>query len=37
VRALCSSEERRRDAGITADSVLLLLSTEGLAANPLPA
>ena len=35
VRALCASPQRRSDAGITADSVLLLLSTEGLAANPL--
>ena len=36
VRALCASPDRRLDTGITADSVLLLLSTEGLAANPLP-
>lgn len=34
-RALCASPERRRDVGLTGDSVLLLLSTEGLAANPM--
>ena len=35
VRALCASPERRRDAGVGERSVLLLLSTEGLAANPM--
>ena len=34
-RALCSDAQRRDDVGLTADSVLLLLSTEGLAANPM--
>lgn len=35
VRALCGSPVRRDDAGITGEAVLLLLSTEGLAANPI--
>ena len=33
-RAICASPERRRDTGLTEESVLVLLSTEGLAANP---
>lgn len=35
VRALCANPSWRTDAGVTAESVLLLLSTEGLAANPI--
>lgn len=34
-RALCASPQRRDDAGVDENAVLLLLSTEGLAANPL--
>ncbi len=36
VRALCADPQRRMDARITADSVLVLLSTESLKANPIP-
>lgn len=36
VRALCADPGRRAAAGVTAESVLLLLSTESLTANPLP-
>ena len=35
VRALCSDPQRRADAGIDENSVLLLLSTESLSANPI--
>jgi diaminopropionate ammonia-lyase len=34
-RALCADPARRSDAGVTAQSVLVLLSTEGIAANPM--
>jgi diaminopropionate ammonia-lyase len=34
VRALCADPARRVDAGVDEHSVLLLLNTEGLAANP---
>lgn len=36
VRALCANPQWRSDAGIDENSVLLLLSTESLAANPIP-
>jgi diaminopropionate ammonia-lyase len=35
VRALCADDTRRRDAGVSSESVLLLLSTESLEANPI--
>lgn len=35
VRTLCANPRWRSDAGITAQSVLLLLSTESLTANPI--
>jgi diaminopropionate ammonia-lyase len=35
VRALCADPERRGEAGIGPESVLLLLSTESLSANPI--
>jgi hypothetical protein len=35
VRKALSTQERRNDLGITKDSVIVLFSTEGRAANPL--
>ncbi|MDT0196720.1 diaminopropionate ammonia-lyase [Arthrobacter sp. AB6] len=35
LRAALSDNERRRELGITSDSLIVLVSTEGLAANPL--
>lgn len=35
LQAALSDDERRRDLGITPDSIVVLVSTEGLAANPL--
>jgi diaminopropionate ammonia-lyase len=36
VRALCANSAWRADCGIDDNSVLLLLSTESLSANPIP-
>jgi hypothetical protein len=35
VRAALAYQERRRQLGVTKNSVIVLVSTEGLAANPL--
>jgi hypothetical protein len=35
VRKALSTQDRRNDLGITKDSVIVLFSTEGRAANPL--
>jgi len=35
VRKALSTEDRRKELGITKDSVIVLFSTEGRAANPL--
>ena len=35
VRALCADDARRADSGVDEHSVLLLLSTESLRANPI--